>query len=81
MLQWKPPLQVSFYVDMYSAYTFINLQTKWASEETFRAKMAFKAQKKSFSISVLQYHAENGRFQVSALHGYIGYQPSLLTWL
>ena len=53
----------TIFVDMYSDYTFVYMHTKLTAEETVKAKEAFEKHAQSHGVNILQYHADNGRFQ------------------
>jgi hypothetical protein len=50
------------FVDHYSRLSFVYLQKSTSGEETVQAKRAFKAYAHSHGVTVLHYHADNGRF-------------------
>jgi hypothetical protein len=50
------------FVDHYSRYTYIHLQSTLTSEETVEAKNAFEAHCRKHNVRVENYHADNGRF-------------------
>jgi hypothetical protein len=53
----------TFFVEMFSDYTFVHLHTKLTAEETVKAIEAFENHAQSHGVDILQYHADNGRFQ------------------
>ncbi len=54
------------FVDHYSRYTYVYLQSSIDSEETAQAKSAFEAHARSMGVQILSYHADNGRFADNA---------------
>jgi hypothetical protein len=51
------------FVDLFSDYTFLVFHTRLTSDETIRAKQLFEAHAATFGVKILNYHADNGRFQ------------------
>jgi hypothetical protein len=51
------------FVDLYSDYTYVHFHANITSEETVRAKQAFETHLRTYGVTVLQYHVDNGRFQ------------------
>ena len=56
----------TIFVDNYSRYTYVHLQTALTSEETVEAKRAFETHMQSMGVHVTAYHADNGRFADNA---------------
>ena len=54
------------FVDHYTRYTYVHLQTALTSEETVEAKQAFETHMRSMGVHVAAYHADNGRFADNA---------------
>jgi len=52
----------TIFVDHYSGYTYVHLQTSTNSEETVKAKDAFENILGAMNVQVKHYHADNGRF-------------------
>jgi hypothetical protein len=50
------------FIDHFSRYKYVHLQSSLTSEETLQAKVAFEAHSRSLGIQILNYHADNGRF-------------------
>ena len=50
------------FVDHYSRFTYVHLQSRLTSEETLEAKKAFEAHCRQHHVKVQHYHADNGRF-------------------
>lgn len=53
---------VTVFVDNYSGLSFVYLMKSISSEETVKAKRAFEAYARSLGVTILHYHADNGRF-------------------
>jgi len=53
---------VTVFVDHFTRYTFIHLQQTITSEETLQAKQEFEAFAQKLGVTILNYHADNGRF-------------------
>ena len=51
-----------FFVDHYSGFTYVKLQTSTNMDETLKAKAAFEAYARSLGVKIRHYHADNGRF-------------------
>ena len=54
------------FVDHFSGYKYIHLMGTLSSEETVAAKVAFERHASELGVSILHYHADNGRFQDNA---------------
>ena len=54
---------VAVFIDHKSNLDYIDPQISLTSKETLKAKHAFELYAKSHGVSVLNYHANNGRFQ------------------
>ena len=54
------------FVDHFSGYKYIHLMSNLSSEETIAAKVAFERHASELGVSILHYHADNGRFQDNA---------------
>ena len=54
------------FVDQFSGYTFVYLQRHITSDETVKAKHAFKSAVEQQGVKILHYHADNGRFMDNA---------------
>lgn len=54
------------FIDHYSRYTYVHLQSRLTSEETMEAKKAFEAHARSIGVGIEHYHADNGRFADNA---------------
>jgi hypothetical protein len=52
----------TMFIDHFSRYKYVHLQTSITSEETLEAKVAFEAHSRSLNVQILNYHADNGRF-------------------
>jgi hypothetical protein len=52
----------TIFVDHYSGYKYIHLMTHLSSEETVAAKRAFERHASELGVTILHYHADNGRF-------------------
>ena len=50
------------FVDHFSRYTYVHLQSTITSKETVEAKQAFELHMKDMGVKVARYHADNGRF-------------------
>lgn len=50
------------FIDHYSQYAYVHLQRTLTSEETLKAKNAFKAHCRRYNVTIENYHADNGRF-------------------
>ena len=50
------------FVDHYSRFSYIHLQSSLSSKETLQAKLAFEAYAKKLGVKIQHYHADNGRF-------------------
>lgn len=50
------------FIDHFSRYTYVHLQSQITSEETLAAKKAFEAHCRQHQVRVEHYHADNGRF-------------------
>ena len=50
------------FVDHFSGYKYAHLMTNLSSEETVAAKRAFKRHASESGMTILHYHADNGRF-------------------
>ena len=57
---------VTMFVDHHSGLSCIHLMKQLTSEETLRAKKAFKACSRSLGVQMLHCHANNGRFANNA---------------
>ena len=56
----------TIFVDHFSGYKFVFLMTHLSSEETVEAKRAFERHASEFGVTILHYHADNGRFYDNA---------------
>jgi hypothetical protein len=54
------------FVDHFSGYKYVHLMSHLSSDETIVAKVAFERHASKMGISILHYHADNGRFQDNA---------------
>ena len=63
ILTTKQYRYATIFVDMLSDYTYVYLYPSLTSEETLKAKKAFKTHAESFGVRIKQYHDDNGRFQ------------------
>lgn len=54
------------FVDHYSRYRYVHLQSSMSSAETLAAKNAFELHARSMGVEILHYQADNGRFQDNA---------------
>jgi hypothetical protein len=52
----------TMFIDHFSRYKYVHLQSSITSEETLQAKVAFEAHSRSLNVQILNYHADNGRF-------------------
>ena len=52
----------TIFVDHYSGFTYVHLQTSTNMDETLKAKVAFEAYARSLGVKIRHYHADNGRF-------------------
>ena len=52
----------TIFVDHFSRLSFVHLQESTKGEETLLAKRAFETYAASFGVTVVNYHADNGRF-------------------
>jgi hypothetical protein len=52
----------TIFIDNFSRYKYVHLQTSLTSEETLQAKVAFEAHSRTLGVPILNYHADNGRF-------------------
>jgi hypothetical protein len=50
------------FVDQYSGFTYVHLQTSTNGDETLAAKHAFEILARSYGVEILHYHGDNGRF-------------------
>ena len=50
------------FVDHFSRYKYVHLQSTLTSQDTLAAKQAFEAHCRNHGVTVKQYHADNGRF-------------------
>jgi hypothetical protein len=50
------------FIDHYSRLKYIHLMTKLTSKETMEAKQALEQFSKQYSVRILHYHCNNGRF-------------------
>ena len=50
------------FVDHFSRYKYVHLQSTLTSQDTLAAKRAFEAQCRNHGVTVKQFHADNGRF-------------------
>ena len=56
----------TIFVDHYSRYKYVYLQVALTSAETLEAKKAFVAHCRNLGVSIMNYHADNGRFADNA---------------
>jgi transposase InsO family protein len=54
------------FVDHFSGYKYIHLMSHLSSVETVAAKVAFERHASDLGVSILHYHADNGKFQDNA---------------
>jgi len=54
------------FVNHFSGYKYVHLMSHLSSDETIVAKVAFERHASKMGISILHYHADNGRFQDNA---------------
>ena len=54
------------FVDHFSGYKYVHLMSHLSSDETIAAKVAFERHASELGVSILHYHADNGRFQDNA---------------
>ena len=52
----------TIFVDHFSGYKYAHLMTNLSLEETVAAKRAFERHASELIVTVLHYHADNGRF-------------------
>jgi hypothetical protein len=52
----------TIFVDHFSGYKYIYLMTHLSSEETVASKRAFEQHASELGVTILHYHADNGRF-------------------
>ena len=52
----------TIFVDHFSRYGYVHLQTSTSAKETIQAKEAFEAHCQKLGVGVKHYHADNGRF-------------------
>ena len=52
----------TIFVDHYSDLSYIHLQETLSSNETVQVKYAFEAYERKYSVTILHYHADDGRF-------------------
>jgi hypothetical protein len=50
------------FIDNFSRYKYIYLQSSLSSKESLEAKVAFEAHSRALGVMILNYHADNGRF-------------------
>ena len=60
----------TIFVDQFSRYTYIHLQSSLSSAETIEAKENFKTKAKELGVDIEHYHADNGRFDDNAFREY-----------
>ena len=56
----------TIFVDHYSRLRFVHLMRNLSSEETINAKLAFEQYARDHGVTILHYHADNGRFADNA---------------
>ena len=54
------------FVDHFSRYRYVHLQSSLSSADTLAAKRAFELHARSMGVEILHYQADNGRFQDNA---------------
>lgn len=59
------------FVDQYSGLSFVHLQQSTSAVETLEAKVAFEKYANTFGVSIMHYHADNGRFAESVWKDHI----------
>ena len=52
----------TIFVDHYSGFTYVKLQTSTNMDETLKAKAAFEVYARSLRVKIRHYHTDNGRF-------------------
>ena len=52
----------TIFVNHFSGYKYAHMMTNLSSEETVAAKRAFKLHESESGVTILHYHADNGRF-------------------
>ena len=52
----------TIFVDHYSRFSYVYLQTSTSAKETLEAKQSFEAYCQQLGVRVMHYHADNGRF-------------------
>lgn len=52
----------TIFIDHFSSYSFVYLQSTTNAEETLKAKKAFEKHAETFGVNIIRYHADNGRF-------------------
>ena len=50
------------FVDRFSGFTYVNLQTSTNTDEILKVKSFFQVYAESLSVKILHYHTNNGRF-------------------
>jgi len=59
------------FVDHYSKLSYIHLQQTLTSEDTVNAKKAFENYATTYGVTILHYHADNGRFADNAFRQHL----------
>ena len=67
-------------VDHYSRYKYIYLQATIILSETLDAKRAFEAHSRAMGVTVMNYHADNGRFADNAFINDAKYQGQTVSY-
>jgi len=58
----KRYIAATVFIDHYSGFTFVHIQKSTSADETIEGKKAFEQYARSQGVSILHYHADNGRF-------------------
>ena len=65
------------FVNQYSRFTYIHLQSSLSSAETIEAKERFETKVKESGVNIEHYHADNGRFVDNAFRAHLKEGQSL----
>jgi hypothetical protein len=68
------------FVDHFSRLRFVHLMRDLSSEETIHAKLAFEQYARNHGVTILHYHADNGRFTDNAFKASCEGNPQQLTF-
>ena len=61
----------TLFIDQYSRYSYLHLQSSLTSAETVQAKEAFESKSRDHGVRIEHYHADNGRFSDNAFRDHV----------